>query len=128
MITTLFEIEKTPRFQKRPWGGYIDHYRPDDKSVCFKTLYIEPGHQVSEQYHNNRSEVWWISDEVTAYELTLGENKAILYGQRKIEIPKTLIHCIRNYSSLVLVIDEMQYGICEEEDIVRTKDPYANQR
>ena len=112
----------------RPWGKYRTHFKSKDSSVCYKTLIVDCGHQISVQYHNKRSEVWYIPDESAQYQLTLAEEKSIIHGQRKIDIPKGYVHSIFNMSSIPLMIYEFQYGFCDEDDIVRLFDPYANQR
>lgn len=112
----------------KPWGFYVIHTERADKSVCVKTLVINSGHQISLQYHKKRREFWYISDESAYYELTLGESRSIKYGESAIIINKFVDHCIRNLSSLPLVIHETQYGFCDDEDIVRITDPYASLR
>ena len=116
-------------FVEKPWGGYEEHYRAPDLSVCYKTLYIEPGHQLSAQYHHNRAEMWYISDTNALFQLTLGEVnsgniKSIRRGINRIDIPRGYLHTIKNMSSLTLLIYETQYGKCEENDVVRVYDPY----
>lgn len=115
-------------YVEKPWGGYEEHYRAEDLSVCYKTLYIAPCHQLSLQYHNNRAEMWWIADENSLFELTLGPinlyQKNIKRGINRIDIPKMYVHTIYNLSSRILMIHETQYGKCEEDDIVRLHDPY----
>lgn len=112
----------------KPWGKMITHYTSDDKSVCFKTLVINCGHQISLQRHEKRSEVWWIPDENAHYELTVAEEKSILMGKRRVDIQHGYVHCIRNMSSLPLIIHEMQYGFADENDCIRIVDPYKDQR
>ena len=112
----------------KPWGAYLSHFLTDDKSVCFKTLIINSGHQLSLQYHQQRSEFWYIHDESAVYQLTVGDNTEILRGRRTITIPIGEKHTILNMSSIPLNISETQYGYCEESDIVRIYDPYADQR
>ena len=108
-----------------PWGFYLTHYTPEDKSVCFKTLVIECGFQLSLQYHNHRAEFWYIHDENSVYELTLGNTKSIFRGTQTVQIPCGTHHTILNMSSVPLVIYEMQYasgptGKCENSGIFRT--------
>ena len=112
-----------------PWGWWIEHFCADDYSYRSKTLCIECGHQISVQYHKERSELWYIPQENGYYELTLGEEKSILRGKRKIDIPVGFVHSIKNMSSIPLIIYETQYGKrCSESDIVRIHDPYADKR
>ncbi len=124
---TPFWMPPKENWFERPWGGYINHFTSDDKTVCYKTLMVKHGEQISVQYHNKRSEVWWIPDENSNYELTLDNIKQIYMGERRINVPVGMIHSIKNLSVKPLIIYEMQYGICEESDIVRLYDPYNRQ-
>ncbi len=112
-------------FTETVWGGYYTHFTSDDKTYCFKTLIINPHHQISVQYHYKRNEVWYISNVSAKYELTLAEEKEICLGIKKVDIPVGVIHCIKNLSEFPLIISEMQYGQeCVSTDIVRIYDPY----
>lgn len=108
----------------KPWGSYIEHFRAADLSVCYKTLFINSTHSISVQFHQKRSEIWYIADVAAEYVLTLDKNENILRGNRKIEIPLGCIHSIKNICSNQLIIYEFQWGVCEEEDIIRICDPY----
>lgn len=123
-----FSFPPSDKMISKPWGFYIEHYRADDGSVCFKTLAIKPQCQISVQYHKERAEFWWIPDSNAKFELTLAENKAVHEGVNRIDIPLGYIHCIKNLSDKMLYIHETQYGNCFESDIVRLSDPYANLR
>jgi mannose-6-phosphate isomerase len=123
------EIEgEVPVRIDKPWGYYIVHHETQEKSVCVKTLVINPGCQISVQYHKRRSEFWYISEDNSLYELRLDGVTEIKMGKRSINIPVGMIHSIKNMSSIPLVIHEMQYGFCSDHDIVRISDPYADQR
>ncbi len=108
----------------KPWGRYLTHFTSEDKSVCYKTLVINPGEQISVQRHERRSEVWYIHEVTAKYALTLAEEHSTLYGERKIDILTGYVHCIKNLSTKPLVIYEMQMGYCDENDIIRIYDPY----
>lgn len=108
-----------------PWGYWVEHFCADDLSYRSKTLCINPGHSISVQYHKFRNELWYISQENSEYQLTLAEEKTILRGRRKIDIPVGVVHSITNMSSIPLLIYETQYGAkCAEDDIVRLYDRY----
>lgn len=113
---------------EKPWGYYVVHMETEDKSVCIKTLVIDPGAQLSIQYHSKRSEFWYISDDDARYEIILDKRKYFANGKYEIRIPVNSVHSIRNIAETPLVIHETQYGICEENDIVRLHDPYESQR
>ncbi len=130
---TDFSYSPDDRWVKTVWGRYLPHFTSPDKSVCFKTLVINCGFQISLQYHNHRSEFWFIPDENSHYELTVGEKKEIIRGRKEVNIHVGQKHCIMNMSSIPLIIYETQFaagteGRCEEQDIVRLYDPYANLR
>ncbi len=122
-LSTFFRVPSTHWIEK-PWGGFEEHYRAPDLSVCFKTLIVLPYHQLSLQYHNLRSEVWYISSDDAEFEMTLGDEIKNLKGKHKFDIPIGIQHTVRNLGKKILIIDEMQYGECKEDDIVRLSDPY----
>lgn len=119
-----FSFPPDDRWIIKPWGRMMTHFTSDDKAVCYKTLIILPGEQLSVQRHEKRSEVWYVPDDTAKYALTLGDEHSILHGQRKIDIPLGYIHCMKNLDSKPLVIYEMQTGYCDENDIIRVFDPY----
>jgi mannose-6-phosphate isomerase len=118
--------EKT---ESRPWGWFFEHFCSDDLHYRIKTLCVDPGHQISVQYHKLRSEFWYIPHDHAHFQLTLGENKTILRGKQTVNIPVGLVHSVKNMSSMPLIIYETQYGEkCLEEDIIRIHDPYQHLR
>lgn len=105
----------------RPWGNYtVISNTPYYK---LKRITIDPGHQISYQYHNKRSEVWTIvkgSGEV----IVDGEMKPVNYGDC-IVINKKSKHRIKNNSDSVLEFIEVQTGTYfGEDDIIRIEDDY----
>ena len=61
----------------RPWGKYS--VIKDEPNYKLKVIEVKPGHRLSYQYHNKRSEVWTIvkgSGEVTIE----GNTKIVNYG------------------------------------------------
>jgi len=113
---------------EKPWGNYKTVFLSGDKSVCFKVLQVDPGHQLSLQYHNKRNEFWYIADKDAYYQMTINDKVEITHGIRSFNIIRGQLHTILNMSSLPLIIYETQTGYCDESDIVRVKDPYANCR
>jgi len=111
----------------RPWGAFKTHYLAEDKSVCYKTLWVNTGEQLSLQYHNKRSELWYIPDENSVFRMTQGNSVKICRGRNRFYIGVGENHTIMNMSSLPLVIHETQMGYCDEMDIVRLYDPYNRQ-
>lgn len=108
----------------KPWGSYDTYFVSPNNSVKFKGLFIDPGHQLSLQYHSKRKEVWYIDNDCAVYKITIGDKTEILSGKRQFEIPRGERHTIMNLSSIPLIIYEMQIGECLESDIVRLHDPY----
>ena len=104
----------------KPWGRYIDIYREDQ--VVFKKLGGSPGAMTSYQTHAKRGEFWYAvkGEGVMKYNST---NWKVQPGFC-VEIKKGTAHQITNNSSDDLVIYEMQYGYCMEEDIERIEDKY----
>lgn len=122
-FSTFFRVP-SGKWIEKPWGGFEEHYRAPDLSVCFKTLVILPYHQLSLQYHHLRNEVWYISSEDAEFQMTLGDEITNLSGKHKFDIPIGMNHTVQNLGKKILVIEEMQYGECKEDDIVRLSDPY----
>ncbi len=99
----------------RNWGRYSDHYRSED-CVC-KTLYIEPGKAISYQFHNRRSEFWYIQEGKA--EMTINDYTWNVGEGFTINIHCGTKHKVKNTGETTLMIHEMQYGYCDESDIVR---------
>jgi mannose-6-phosphate isomerase len=104
----------------KPWGQYTDIYR--SPSVVFKRIEVFPGEEISYQYHLGRGEFWYIFSghgsltiDDTTFDVTTGESFQIDVG---------LPHQIKNTGDIPITIFEMQFGDCQEEDIVRLNDKY----
>jgi len=109
----------------RPWGWYED--LSVGPTFRVKRLCVNPGGQLSLQYHHHRSEHWVVvsgEGEVTRNEevLTLGPNESIL-------IPQGAHHRLRNRGDEPLELIEVQFGsYVGEDDIVRLEDVYGRIR
>ncbi len=109
---------------ERNWGKYIVtavKYDGDQCIECEKDITVNPGHMLSVQSHDNRSEVW----EVISGTLTVvlnGKELALEKGET-INIETGDIHTMANLGSEPCVVHEVQKGICEESDIHRYWDP-----
>lgn len=108
-------------FTPKPWGCYFDIFR--DERTVFKELRVKPGASLSYQYHNTRSEFWYIMEGVAMVtldgeDINLGVNESIFIGRQA-------KHRVKNIGEGPLVIREMQCGICSEDDIVRLEDNYG---
>ena len=106
---------------ERPWGRYV--VISDEPNYKLKRIEVNPGHRLSYQYHNQRSEVWTIvqgSGEI----IIDGKKSTIRYGEC-VKINKHSKHRIINNSDSVLVFIEVQTGTYfGEDDIVRIEDDY----
>ncbi|HAE14039.1 MAG: phosphomannose isomerase type II C-terminal cupin domain [Chitinophagales bacterium] len=105
----------------RPWGAYW--VLEDTGTYKVKRIEVEPGHQLSYQYHHHRSEVWVIIE---------GHAEVILEGEvidcppgKVVQIPQGARHRIRNAGNEKVVFVEVQLGsYFGEDDIVRLDDDY----
>lgn len=104
----------------KPWGQYTDIYR--SPSAVFKKIEVSSGEEISYQYHLGRGEFWYILSghgvltiDGTPFDVTAGESFQIDAG---------LPHQIKNTGDITITIFEMQFGDCQEEDIVRLNDKY----
>lgn len=106
---------------ERPWGRFLIMH--EESTYKVKRIEVNPGHRLSYQFHNSRSEVWTVvkgSGEV----ILEGEKKLIKYGD-SIQINKKSKHRISNKSDSLLVFIEVQTGTYfGEDDIVRIEDDY----
>lgn len=106
---------------EKPWGYYEDLFRTDE--VVFKKIVVTPGEEISYQLHHKREEFWYVTEGfgIFIYNKT---NWKVSPGFT-IHIRKNDSHQIVNTGSDDLVVFEMQYGVCLEDDIVRFDDKYG---
>lgn len=104
----------------KPWGYYIDHYRSE--ACVQKTIYIAPNKRLSLQYHSLRGEFWYVESGMGL--IRIDSVRRFIDPGFKIEIPAGTVHRIENTCDDWLVVHEMQYGVCREEDIIRLEDDY----
>jgi D-beta-D-heptose 7-phosphate kinase/D-beta-D-heptose 1-phosphate adenosyltransferase len=108
--------------ESRVWGKFLTYY--DSNIAKVKRLVIDPGKSISMQYHENRSELWFVENgigEIT----TIGANgvefilKTIhLHDYHHVSL--NTWHKLKNIGTEPLSIIEIQYGIsCDELDIIR---------
>lgn len=107
--------------EERPWGVFYTHYSTGECKV--KRLLINPGSSISMQYHNNRSEFWFVeSGSATVYTLDGStEVKVAELGKHQYHsIEKFQWHRLENTGNDLLSVIEIQYGTtCTESDIIR---------
>ena len=108
--------------EERAWGKFevlVDH---DNYKV--KRITVNPGHRLSYQSHQYRTELW---------HFVAGEGQVTLDGQTisvkyddTVRIPVEAKHRISNTGTDQLVFIETQTGQSfEEEDIIRYEDDYG---
>ena len=88
-----------------------------------KKIEINPGHRLSYQYHNKRSEVWIVIDGQLSVILDDVEHR--LSKEDSIVIPKKSKHRAQNLTGSKVSFIEVQTGeYFGEDDIVRLNDDY----
>ena len=104
----------------KPWGEYIDIFRSDE--VVFKKIVISPGEEISYQQHHKRSEFWYVTEGEGIFRYNNTNWKA--RPGFTVEVHKNDAHQMTNIGESDLVIFEMQFGECSEDDIKRLEDRY----
>ena len=111
----------------RPWGEYeVTAFGSNDNAeFCEKYVMVQPGHILSLQSHDERSELW----EVLQGELTviLNERVLTLHQGEELYIPQKSLHSMANLGSNPCRIWERQEGVCREDDIHRYMDAYGRE-
>lgn len=106
---------------ERPWGNFEVLDEGDGYKV--KRIEVKPGHRLSLQMHQQRSEHWVIvSGEAI---VTLGDRESTLRTNERAFIPRRTRHRVANAASSPLVFIEVQCGAyLGEDDITRFEDDY----
>lgn len=108
--------------EERIWGKFLTYY--DSNIAKVKRLVLDPGKSISMQYHEHRSELWFVE---------YGHGQISTIGANDVEfvlkelnlhdyhvVSKNTWHKLTNTGNEPLSIIEIQYGIsCDESDIVR---------
>ena len=113
-------MTKTKTVEK-PWVFYKDIFRSDE--VVFKRIVISPGEEISYQRHSKRSEFWYVAEGFGYFRWNNVTKWKVKQGFT-VEINVNDNHQLINTGDTDLVIYEMQYGKCEEDDIIRMEDKY----
>lgn len=107
---------------RRPWGTW--EVLATGPQYTLKRIIVHPGHRLSLQFHNHRSEHWTIVSGRAEVEVD-GAIELLRSGEH-IEIPLRARHRIRNVGTESLVFVEVQIGaLLDEMDIVRVTDDYG---
>jgi mannose-6-phosphate isomerase-like protein (cupin superfamily) len=108
-------------FDRRPWGTYEVLEDLDDYKV--KKIVVNPGHRLSLQSHNRRSEHWVVTSGTAL--VTIDDGQHTLGPNQYIHVPLGARHRVENPGSDPLVFIEVQCGdYLGEDDIVRYHDDY----
>ena len=112
----------THRTVIRPWGSYTLL----ETSLFFKIkrIVVKPGHALSLQLHQHRSEHWVVVE--GAANVINGNQEYLLQTNESTFVPKQTKHRLSNPGEKDLVIIEVQTGTyLGEDDIVRFEDVYG---
>lgn len=118
----ILEEWRAPKTE-RPWGYYRVLHEPN-KKVKLKELTVDPGKTLSMQRHEDRGELWFVSEgEATLYTINR-KSDAELHGRypqnQMIVINRREWHQLANEGTEPLKVIEIQYGDrCDETDIER---------
>ena len=108
-------------FEKRPWGKFENIFT--SKTIKIKKITVNPLSKLSKQFHNFRSEHWFII-KGNAIVYKDGEINTLKKGD-SVDIPKKSIHYIENKTKNNLIFIEIQMGeYFGEDDIIRIDDIY----
>jgi len=106
---------------ERPWGMY--EVLAEGEGYKVKRIEVRPGHRLSLQMHQSRSEHWVIVKGEAL--VTLGEREIRLRANEEAIIPQRTKHRVANPASIPLVFIEVQCGsYLGEDDITRFDDDY----
>ncbi len=107
--------------EERPWGAFEILYVDDHCKI--KRLTVNPGQQLSLQYHTKREEHWYVTE--GAGLVTCGGASWQLATGMGTNIPRMTPHRISNFGDTKLVFIEIQTGDSfDEDDIIRIQDDY----
>jgi mannose-6-phosphate isomerase len=110
--------------ETRPWGSF--EVLLDEPQYKVKRIIVEPGHQLSYQYHQFRAEHWTIV--VGQAEVVLDDVVSSVAAGEHIYIPLGAKHRVKNPGTTPMVFIEVQSGTYfGEDDIVRLDDHYGRQ-
>ena len=107
--------------EKRPWGAFF--VLSDEKDFKIKKIEVNPSKRLSYQFHNKRSELWYILKGVGI--VTINDKKTEVKKGSIVKIKKLEKHRIENNGSKILTFIEVQTGsYFGEDDIVRIQDDF----
>ena len=105
------------RWVQRDWGGYVTVDEGEGYKV--KKVVIEPGRSISLQYHNHRSEYWYMAGPDAQVQLA-GKVFTVARGAPPVAVGQNETHCLTNTGQQPLIVIEIQSGAyLGEDDIIR---------
>jgi mannose-6-phosphate isomerase-like protein (cupin superfamily) len=109
-----------PYREQRPWGEEL--WFTDETPSMVKILTVNPGEELSLQYHHNREEFWHIvSGDGFAQ---IGTERRPLAGGDDCFVEKEQHHRLIG-GKTPLVVLELAFGTFDEKDNVRLEDKYG---
>ena len=121
-LVTSAEKTYKPICVERPWGKYIVLEKGENYQI--KGIVVNPGHKLSLQVHQHRSEHWIIVKGIG--KVTIDDMEFIVQESESPYIPPASIHRIENIGKIPLEIIEVQTGkYLGEDDIIRLADDYG---
>lgn len=112
-------MDHRPHSEERPWGTFIQFTNNEPSTV--KIIIVQPGEELSLQYHNHRSEFWYVLSGNGTF-VTDDTELAAQPGTYHI-VPTHAKHRIKGGSEELRVL-EIAFGDFDEDDIVRLQDKY----
>lgn len=111
--------------EDRPWGRFDSLDRGQNHQV--KRIRVDPGGQLSLQYHHHRAEHWIVIAGMA--QVTVGKQVMTLGPCEQVFIPQGEVHRLENPGDEPVELIEVQYGdYFGEDDIVRLEDVYGRER
>ena len=116
------DVINTNSYEERPWGRF--DILMEAETLKVKMLNVYPKKRLSLQYHEKRSEHWFVVKGKAKIHL---DGKEFYLNQgNSIDIPLGKNHFIGNDTDAELIIIEIQQGdYLKEDDIIRLDDPYG---
>jgi mannose-6-phosphate isomerase-like protein (cupin superfamily) len=106
----------------RPWGSFT--VLDDAATHKVKSLVVQPGHRLSYQRHERRSEHWFVVTGTAT--VTIDDHEQQLERGQYVDIPARAWHRLENRGTDALTIIEVQHGsYFGEDDIERRSDDYG---
>lgn len=118
------EHENTASEKFRPWGSAS--VLENGSRYKIKRVVVKPGHRLSLQVHQHRSEHWVVLSGTA--KVTCGASEALLSTNQSTYIPACTTHRLENPGTIPLVLIEVQSGeYLGEDDIVRLQSDYGQE-